>query len=89
MISTDKVSISASFSNLEDTLKVHDNIRLYIDMVMKNDKELILETVEPRTDRDERVYYFEFEFPINTSNKHLMNILKLIKGYRLDSILYK
>lgn len=87
MVISDKISLSVSFSNLEDTLKVHDNIKTYIDLVMHNTKDFILETVEPRTDRGERVYYFEFEFPRNTANKHLMNIMKLMKGYELNTVL--
>ena len=87
MLTSDKISLSVSFSSFDETMKVQETIKTYIETFMSQYADNILETVEPRFDRDERVYYFEFEFPRNLPNKYLVNIIKLMKGYSLDKVL--
>lgn len=87
MVTSDKISLSVSFSNFDESVRVYKNIKTYIETFMSQYIDDILETVEPRFDRDERVYYFEFEFPRNLPNKYLVNIIKLMKGYSLDKVL--
>lgn len=87
MLTSDKISLSVSFSNFDESVRVYKNIKTYIETFMSQYIDDILETVEPRFDRYERVYYFEFEFPRNLPNKYLANIIKLMKGYSLDKTL--
>lgn len=87
MLTSDKISLSVSFSNFDESVRVYKNIKTYIETFMYQYIDDILETVEPRFDRYERVYYFEFEFPRNLPNKYLANIIKLMKGYSLDTTL--
>lgn len=87
MLTSDKISLSVSFSNFDESVRVYKNIKTYIETFMSQYIDDILETVEPRFDRYERVYYFEFEFPRNLPYKYLANIIKLMKGYSLDKTL--
>lgn len=81
------ISISASFESLDEMTKIHDAVKLYMSLFMKKYENDIVENVEPRIDKGQLEYYFEFEFPRTIPDKYFINIMKILKGKDIQSIL--